>query len=255
MIYEITNTENVAPLFDKMSDTTITSCLQGIMGKVYADSTENPHSAMAILGDFCFLAGEPNEELALYKPPHLTQDFMIMMPENEAWCQLVEKCYKEKAKKVTRYALQKDGDVFDRAALQAIVDGLSPEFTLTMIDEELFHKCGNTPWCKDWVANFPNYELYRQYGLGVTILKDGEPIAGASSYSGYREGIEIEIVTKEEYRRQGLASVCGAKLILECLKRGLYPSWDAQNKWSAALAQKLGYHYDGEYTAYEIWDY
>ena len=255
MIYEIQKMDKIIPLFEGMNDTTITSCLQGIMGKVYADSLDNPNSAMAILGDFCFLAGKPNEELALYKPPHLTQDFMIMMPQNEAWCQLVENCYTGKEKKVSRYAFKKDGDVFDRAALRAIADKLSPEYSLQLIDEELFLKCRETPWCKDWVANFPDYELYSKYGLGITVLKDDEPIAGASSYSGYIGGIEIEIVTKEEYRRQGLASVCGAKLILECLERGLYPSWDAQNKWSAALAQKLGYHYDGEYTAYEIWGY
>lgn len=255
MIYEAINTDKIIPIFKNMNDTTITSCLQGIMGKVYADSLEHPRSAMAILGDFCFLAGEPNDELALYKPSHLTQDFMIMMPENEAWCQVVERCYGERAKRVSRYALKKDGDVFDRTKLQSIVDGLSPEYTLTMIDEELFHRCLATAWCMDWVKNFPTYELYSQYGLGTVILKDNEPIAGASSYSGYIGGIEIEIVTKEEYRRQGLASVCGANLILECLKRDLYPSWDAQNAWSAALAQKLGYHYDCEYPAYEIWGY
>ena len=66
------------------------------------------------------------------------------------------------------------------------------------------------------------------------------------------EGIEIEIGTMEAYRRQGLAQVCGAKLILECMERGLYPSWDAQNRWSVALAQKLGYHFDQAYPAYEI---
>lgn len=88
--------------------------------------------------------------------------------------------------------------------------------------------------------------------LGAVILKDGHPVSGASSYSGYQGGIEIEIDTREDYRRKGLATVCGAKLILECLDRGWYPSWDAQNKWSVALAQKLGYHYDREYTAYEV---
>ena len=255
MIYKIDNTDKVTALFEGMDDTTITSCLQGIMGEVYADDVDNPCSAMAILGDFCFLAGKPSAELALYKPEHLTQDFMIMMPQNEDWCRLVEECYKDRARRVTRYALCKDGDVFDRDALRGVVEKLPAEYTLTMIDRELFHKCKETPWCADWVKNFPDYELYSSYGLGVTILKDGEPIAGASSYSGYREGIEIEIVTKEEYRRQGLAHICGAKLILECLERGLYPSWDAQNKWSYALAEKLGYHCNGEYPAYEIHGY
>ena len=63
-------------------------------------------------------------------------------------------------------------------------------------------------------------------------------------------GIEIE--TREDYRRKGLAYICGAKLILECLKREWYPSWDAQNKWSVSLAEKLGYHFAYEYTAYEV---
>ena len=42
-------------------------------------------------------------------------------------------------------------------------------------------------------------------------------------------------------------------LILECLERGWYPSWDAQNKESVALAEKLGYHFDYEYVAYEVY--
>lgn len=79
-------------------------------------------------------------------------------------------------------------------------------------------------------------------------------MSGASSYSRYQEGIEIEIDTREDYRRKGFASVCGAKLILECLKRNLYPSWDAQNKASVSLAEKLGYHYSHIYTAIEIWN-
>ena len=77
-------------------------------------------------------------------------------------------------------------------------------------------------------------------------------MSGASSYTVYQEGIEIEIGTRQDYRRKGLASVCGARLILECMERGLYPSWDAQNLWSVKLAEKLGYHFDRAYPAYEV---
>lgn len=120
---------------------------------------------------------------------------------------------------------------------------------------ELFECCGKQDWSGDLVAQYTDFEQYQRIGLGVVALKDGQPVAGASSYSSYRGGIEIEIDTKEEYRRQGLASACGAKLILECKKRGLYPSWDTQNLWSVALAKKLGYRFDYEYTAYEISGY
>ncbi len=44
-----------------------------------------------------------------------------------------------------------------------------------------------------------------------------------------------------------------AKLILECMDRGLYPSWDAHDMRSVALAEKLGYHLDKEYVTYIIY--
>ncbi|MPM74420.1 hypothetical protein SDC9_121408 [bioreactor metagenome] len=55
-----------------------------------------------------------------------------------------------------------------------------------------------------------------------------------------------------EYRQRGLATVCGARLILEALKRGLYPSWDAFDLRSVALAEKLGYHVDHPYAMYSM---
>lgn len=151
--------------------------------------------------------------------------------------------------------MKKEPDVFDRNRLHDIVTGLSSEYTISLMDEELYHYCRKEDWCRDFGSQFPDWETYRERGLGVIILKDGVPVAGASSYSAYDGGIEIEIDTKEEYRRRGLASICGARLILECLDRGIYPSWDAQNLWSVSLAEKLGYHFDHEYTAYEIWGY
>ncbi|MGN0394030.1 MAG: GNAT family N-acetyltransferase, partial [Coprococcus sp.] len=226
-----------------------------IMGHLYTTSIEQPASAMAVLGDFTFFAGVPNEELIMYKPDWSKQNFMIMVPQNEEWAEMIEHCLGDKTKKVTRYAIKKEPDIFDRAVLQKVVETLPEGYTIKMIDEELFWQCKEIGWCRDWVSQYPDYKEYERYGLGIAILKDGEPVAGASSYSGYQGGIEIEIDTKEEYRRRGLAYICGAKLILECLDRNLYPSWDAQNTWSVALAEKLGYHFDHAYTAYEVFGY
>ena len=65
-------------------------------------------------------------------------------------------------------------------------------------------------------------------------------------------GIEIEVVTREDYRRKGLAYIGAARLLLECDKRGLYPNWDAANKMSVGLAEKLGYHFSHEYVVYKV---
>ena len=83
-------------------------------------------------------------------------------------------------------------------------------------------------------------------------IENGQLVSGASSYSRYREGIEIEVDTRPDCRRRSLATACSAALILTCLDAGLYPSWDAQNLWSVGLAQKLGYTFSHEYPAYEM---
>ncbi|MGI6095340.1 MAG: GNAT family N-acetyltransferase [Lachnospiraceae bacterium] len=241
-------------LFKDWEETLIWSCLQGVMGKVYTD-TSNTDAAMAMLGDFAFFAGKPSEKLLRYKPESCKQDFIIMVPQNEEWSALIEQVYKEKAKKVIRYAFKKEPDIFDKDKLEKIVDQLHDDFEIKLIEESEFSLCRENDWSKDLVSQFADYEIYSKLGLGVVILHNGELVAGASSYGRYQEGIEIEIDTREDYRRKGLAYISGAKLILECLNRNLYPSWDAQNLWSAALAEKLGYHFSHEYTAYEITDY
>jgi GNAT superfamily N-acetyltransferase len=254
-MFRLEDTKKVESLFYNWQETLIWSCLQNIMGNIYVDHLEKPLSAMAMNGDFCFFAGLPNKDLVLYKPKACTKDFIIMVPENEKWEDLIVSAYGDKAKKVTRYAIKKEPNIFDTEKLKKVVCSLSPEYTLKMIDEELFNLCRCSDWSMDLVSQYKDYQMYQKLGIGVVVLKDGRLISGASAYSTYQDGIEIEIDTKQEYRRKGLAYICGAKLILECLERGLYPSWDAQNKWSVALAEKIGYHFDYEYVAYEIYGY
>ena len=95
-------------------------------------------------------------------------------------------------------------------------------------------------------------ESLMKNGIGFVVMKDGEIVSGASSYSAYVGGIEIEVDTAVSERRKNLASAVCARLICECLDLGLYPSWDAQNKVSLRLAEKLGYEFSHEYTSYEI---
>lgn len=255
MIKKITDGNLVKHIFGQWEETIIWSCLQGIMGEIYAESGVKPLSAMAILGDFAFFGGKPNKELLLYKPQSCKQDFLIMVPQNEEWGKLIEECYGMKAKKVSRYAIKKEPYIFDREKLQQALLTLPEDLEIKMMDEESFNQCRENKWSRDLISQFPDYAAYQKLGLGAVIMKEGKVVCGASSYSRYKDGIEIEIDTKEEYRKRGLAYICAAKLILACLERNWYPSWDAQNKISVALAEKLGYHYSHTYTAYEIWGY
>ncbi len=254
-LYKVKDRKVVKPLVKDWEETLLWSYLQGCMGEAWADALSNPQSAQIIVGDFCFLVGKPNLDMVMHKPRGLEKKFIIMAPETEEWHPLIERVYGQKATKRERYAIKKEENVFNKEKLESFVQSLAPEYTICMIGEMLYHQILEQRWCCDFCSNYATYQEYKEHGLGVVILKDGEIIAGASSYSYYRNGIEIEIDTREEYRQRGLATVCGAKLILECLKRGLYPSWDAQNLISVSLAEKLGYHFDKTYPVYEIFPY
>lgn len=255
MIYEIKDKKVLDSLFRGWEETMVWSCLQDCMGSAYADDPANPQSAQIIVGDFCFFAGTPNPFLVCNKPSGHLSDFIIMVPRTTLWHSLIEQTYGIKAEKRTRYATKKDYSVFHKPALEKILSGLSSDYQLHFIDKEIYSRITKLEWAKDLCSQFKCYEQYEKNGLGVVIMKDGSILSGASSYTYYRNGIEIEIDTREDQRRKGLALACGAKLILECLDRNLYPSWDAHNKGSLALAQKLGYHFAGEYPVYEITDF
>lgn len=249
MVYELNDTAKVLGLFNGWQETLIYSCLQKVMGKTFVTDTESPKSAMAYVGCFAFYAGNVDKELVMNKP----DGFVIMVPQNKAWEACIEECF-PKAKKVTRYAIKKDTK-FDKEFLENKVLELPGGYELKKIDEKIYEMCLLDPVTRDFVSSFESKEKYLEIGRGIVILKSERIVAGASSYTRYMEGIEIEVDTVEQERRKGLAMIVSAALILRCLDEGLYPSWDAQNMNSVRLAEKLGYEFDHEYAAYEVsWD-
>lgn len=245
----------ITPIFDGWSETPIWSCLQGYMGNAWVDDIQNPKSAQVITGDFCFFAGVPNIELVQNVPEYFPSQCILMIPQNDEWGNLIEQVYKYKCHKFMRYAIKKEPDTFDIEKLHAYINWLPSEYSIRKIDERIYNQVKTDEWSKDLCSQFSTYNDYEIYGIGFVVLHNDKVVCGASSYTVYNKGIEIEIDTEEEYRRKGLALACGSKLILECLDRGLYPSWDAANRESVALAEKLGYHFEKEYVTYSVTDF
>lgn len=238
-------------LFAGRSERMILSCLQGHMGKVYTDSTENPRSAQIVIGSFCFYAGVPCPSLIRHIPQDSPAE-MLLVPPDEAWSREIEACYGAQAQKIRRWAIKEEPEVFDPALLQSYTETLPEGCRLCKIEGALYEETQRHPWSRDLTSLFRSREDYEKRGLGFAVLSHGRLVAGASSYLIYDGGIEIEIDTDPSHRRNGFALACGARLILECLERKLYPGWDAHDARSAALAEKLGYHRDKEYITYVV---
>jgi Sortase and related acyltransferases len=222
------------------------------MGQAWVDHGEDPKSAKIVIGDFCFLAGTPDEELVKNIPGDFQSEYMLMIPQTEEWSRLIEQVYQADCERFMRYAIKKEPDVFDPAVLNSYASSLLLEFELHEVNEELFYQVKKEEWSKDLCSQFKTYRDYEKDGLGFVVLHNGVIVSGASSYIVYHNGIEVEIDTREDYRRKGLALACASKLILECLDCGIYPSWDAANLGSVALSEKLGYHFEREYPAYAV---
>ena len=246
MVYELEEYAKVSELFRGWNETMITSCLQKVMGKVYVTDRINPRSAGAVIGCFVFLGGIPDKELVTQK----LKDIYIMVPQDRAWAAMIREAY-PLAREVTRYAIRKDTR-FDIQSLRQIAESIPEGYELRAIDAYLYDLCLENPVTRDFVSAFESKEQFLTLGHGMVLLKDGRIVSGASSYTRYLEGIEIEVDTVPEERRRGLASIVCASLILKCLGEGLYPSWDAQNLISVHLAEKLGYVLSHSYLAYEL---
>ncbi|NQL62274.1 GNAT family N-acetyltransferase [Streptococcus suis] len=239
----------IARLFGDWPETIIWTCLEGVMGDIYVDDSQLPQSALALYGRqsfFGFLAGQPHRDLLKI----CEEKDVIMVPQTQAWSDLIEETYPDGVYSFTRYATKKN-TVFDLGHLQKLIDDLPESFDVKLIDRNLYEACLVEEWSRDLVGNYIDVEQFLDLGLGYVILHKGQVVSGASSYASYSAGIEIEVDTREDYRGLGLAKACAAQLILACLDRGLYPSWDAHTLTSLKLAEKLGYQLDKPYRAYE----
>lgn len=228
---------------------------QGIIsGRAWINKKSNPTTAILIVADFCILVGDidTNEESWIIEILSTNCKGKLIISENLNWHEFIEKNFKEIFKKYKRYSIKREPDVFDKNKLNEYILSLRPKFTPIRIDEKIYYKALEQYWTADFCSNFSSLDNYLKYGVGYVVMKDGEIISGAASYSYCEGAIDITIETKPEYKRQGLALACASKVILECIEKGLYPQWDASNLPSVALAEKLGYNMDKEYWVYFI---
>lgn len=250
------NIEKITGFFEKCEDSCILSAFSGVSGEVYADDENNPTVALAMVSDYFYIAGKKGsshieEAVRFTDKLHETGNYNIRVFDKETE-DILERVYKDRFYTYSRFATVRSFENMDFEKLNAAVEEKKKEYELRLIDEELFSVCKETEWMNDFTISYDSYEEWEKTGLGVLFLKDGVPIAGASSYSAYPGGIEIEIITREDFRKQGLAYAAGSALIIECKKRSLIASWDAAHEKSLSLAMKLGYKFLYEYRIYGI---
>lgn len=220
--------------------------------KVWVDYTENPETAVILVADFCYLIGKvktPEDIVTVLLEDAHNKVIIAAGPD---WVLFLNQYLNGKVYCYKRYALKHEPDVFDRKRLLQYINCIDPAYEIRKINEPVYHEVMAIDWAADGCCYYDSYEDFDANGLGYVIYKNGVLVCIASSYSSYEGGIAVTIGTLEEYRRQRLATACAASLILDCLDHNIYPEWEAANMASVALAEKLGYHFDGAFDVYSL---
>ena len=224
----------------------IDSVLEGVMGELFVDDRLKPRVARAVIGDFHAIAGDQESSSATAALRAVPDGEYIAV--HESWHELVRQTL-QAAQTYDRFAFSAPAK-WDRERLASFRESLPPEYMLHRIDAGMvadFRTLNET-----FVDNFASLDDFLRLGVGFGITKDGEFVAGCSSYTISSRCLEFEIETRRDYQRRGLALVTGSRMIEHCLDNGLEPCWDAAHEGSALLAEALGFVKRLPYTAYRL---
>lgn len=235
----------------------VRAAMEGNMGRVWVPDLCISSYCLIRVGDFAFVLGlAPKGESALDLKTQMYESCAgcFVVPGDELWAEWLEEQFQGHYRMVSRYALKKDEYHFEENVLKGHMSDVMSGVQIKRIDEKLYHQVLKEDWSRDFCSNYEDEKQFMANGFGYVAMEGTEVISGCSSY-GFCNGMtEIQIQTRKDHRRQGLALACGSAFILECLKKNLIPSWDAANLHSVELAEKMGYVYDGEYQAYQLMD-
>lgn len=218
------------------------SVLDGMMGVAYTDNISNPNFAILIVRKYCFMSGIIDEKSLQQLINEKLKQYILIPSDNLK--NIIEKIFKNNINKLERYSIKKT-PIFDIQKLKEYVDKVPEEYYIQEIDKNIAERIKQ----EKFINITDNYE---KKGIGYCCTYNNEIIGVASSNIFYKDGIEVNIKTKEEYRKKGIATALASKLILKCLEKDIKISWDAANLSSLGLAKKLGFEYDSTYNIYKF---
>ena len=252
-MFTVNDPKKIIDMFSWCRDSMLKSYSEGITGAGYCDNKSEPAWSAVFTGDYCFLAGKPAENNELAQLIKNNGSETVVIPQYSDWLEPLNRCGCG-LELTKRYHTRLPDNGFDLKRLEIIRSEICKikGAAIEKIGEKEYNELRYCKWENSFVSNFKDYSDYSRNGFGYIILIDGQIASGASTFGSYSKGVEIQIASDPKYRRMGLASICSAQFIIECIKRGLRPHWDAANLISVKIAEKLGFKYDGSYPAFYI---
>ena len=228
-------------------DYAIDCVLEAQMGQAFVDDLDRPTAYRITIAPFWYFAGDangPGGRALLAEWPA----YNLLMPSPPDWAVAARETLGARLVAFPRYSFSADG--LNESHLAAVADASPMRDRVVAVDAALLARAAAGVETFIDLADFDSPDDFVARGLGYVAL-DGERVMGAA-YSSLvcSRGIEVSLYVDEPYRRQGVATAIAGRLLLECVRQGRRPNWDAANLESCALAEKLGYVASGSYDSY-----
>ena len=208
------------------------AALEGIFGKRTEFSRGSITDAL-----FVYLDGEPEPESIARVHSHFRDRPLVCL--TDAWEELIR-------------SLDPDAKVYRRTMMKPACRFILPKsieipegYQLTGMDETAFEQ---HPFSHG--MNYGCWDAFQAEGSGAVIYYNGEIVAAASSFLSLNGEVEMDLSTKEAHRRKNLATACAARMLRDCMERGITVHWDAQNDISLHMAEKFGFEIEAAYSVY-----
>lgn len=225
--------------------------LEGQLGEGLVDDAREPHVAVLRV-----------PKLKLHIPAGdtghpATREYVASLPRfsslifaSEGWEDLLEHTHAGKFIAMQRYAFT--SEKLDIEHLRTLASQVPAGYRLEQIDLDLAQKLATekSEFASGHTLNFDSAEDFIARGFGFSVLEGAEIVSAATTFAICSKGIEIQVSTREKHRGKGLATAVTARLLIHSLRNGLDPNWDAENRRSASLAERLGYTPQG---SYDLW--
>jgi RimJ/RimL family protein N-acetyltransferase len=214
-------------------------------GVLKTDENDSPVVAEYSYPPLVYLAGDPDTSEALALVRSISPMQIIITPDDE-WLQLLKQELDPNLIPQKRWKLSHDS--LDMAHLQSIIEALDPQYTIETLNKEILTNCDRN-FIRIMYTFHGTIDAFLEKYTGFCVLHEGRAVS--MTYPGHpfenEFEIHIETIDSPKYRRKGLATAVGAKIIQDAFNKELIPHWDAANEASVSLALKLGYTDPSEY--------
>ncbi len=208
------------------------AAMQGVFGKREHFSRGSIRDAL-----FVYLDGEPEPESVARVDTRFRNWPLVCL--TDAWEEHIRAQYPDAA--VYRRTMMKPACRFVLPENTELPEG----YLLAGMDEAAFEQ---HPFSHG--ENYPCWEAFQAEGSGAVVYDGDEIVAAASSFLSLEGEIELDVSTREAHREKGLAKACIARMLRDCMERGITVHWDAQNDISRHLAAKFGLETETAYSVY-----